>query len=81
MLQNSQGKQWEVSGVLDRPGKPAMRITNGIRRFLRENKLSDGVTLYFKLIKRKPVVVLQVTTFRTVKSCFTFVCSLILFSF
>jgi len=81
MLENSQGKQWEVSGVLDRAGKPAMRITIGIRRFLRENKLLDGVTCDFKLIKKKPVVVIQVTASCKVKSCFTFVYSSILYSF
>jgi len=81
MLQNYQGKQWEVSCVLDKPGKSRMRITTGIHRFVRENKLLDGVICDFKLIERKSVVVLQVTASGSVKSCFTFVCSSILFSF
>ncbi|KEH32781.1 B3 DNA-binding domain protein [Medicago truncatula] len=65
MLQNYQGKQWEVSCVLDRASKTPMRITSGFCRFARENNLSKEVFYNFELIKRKPVVVLQATTSRT----------------
>ena len=65
-LQNSQGKQWEVYCVLHEKGKSQMRITGGFSKFARENNLLEGVTYVFERIKRKPVVVLQVTAICTV---------------
>ncbi|CAJ2638426.1 unnamed protein product [Trifolium pratense] len=59
-LQNSQGKQWEVSCVFNKKGK-SMRITTGFRKFARDNNLLKGVIYHFELIKSEPVVVLQVT--------------------
>ena len=79
-LQNSQGKQWLVSCVLNTEGKSPMRITVGFSKFARENNLLEGVTYVFELIKRMPVVVLQVTAISTVKKSFTFVYSSIQFS-
>ncbi|RHN65200.1 putative transcription factor B3-Domain family [Medicago truncatula] len=64
-LQNSQGKQWEVYCVLHNKGNSQMRITGGFGKFARENNLLEGVTYVFELIKRKPVVVLQVTAICT----------------
>ncbi|WJX36383.1 hypothetical protein P8452_24268 [Trifolium repens] len=59
-LQNSQGKQWEVSCVLHKKGK-SMRITIGFRKFARDNNLLKGVIYNFELIKSEPVIVLEVT--------------------
>ncbi|XP_027190004.1 putative B3 domain-containing protein Os03g0621600 isoform X1 [Cicer arietinum] len=61
-LQNCHGQQWKVFCALQEAGKSAMRITRGFRKFARENNLSCRKEYEFKLIKRKPVVVLQVTT-------------------
>jgi hypothetical protein len=81
MLQNSQGKQWEVYCISNTKGNSSMRITSGFSKFARENNLLEGVTYVFELIKRKPVVVLQVAAICTVKKSFTFVYSSILISF
>ncbi|RHN59088.1 putative transcription factor B3-Domain family [Medicago truncatula] len=44
MLQNYQGKQWEVYCILNTKGNSSMRITSGFSKFARENNLSEGVT-------------------------------------
>jgi len=80
-LQNSRGKQWEVYCILHAKGKSQMRISGGFGKFARENNLLEGVTYVFELMKRNPVVVLQVTAICTVKKSFTFVYSSILFPF
>ncbi|KAL5078468.1 hypothetical protein RYX36_017452 [Vicia faba] len=60
-LQNSQGKQWQVSCTTHRVNSSAMRISAGFRKFVKENNLSEGVSYVFELIKKEPVPVLLVT--------------------
>ncbi|CAK8564687.1 unnamed protein product [Lathyrus sativus] len=60
-LQNSQGKQWQVSCGTHMVNSSAMRISAGFTKFAKENNLSEGVTYVFELIKKEPVLVLLVT--------------------
>ncbi|GAU22233.1 hypothetical protein TSUD_227690 [Trifolium subterraneum] len=64
-LQNLQGKQWDVSCILNNKQSSSMRIMKGLPIFARENNLLKRHFYVFELIKTKPVVVLQVTPSRT----------------
>ncbi|WJX30377.1 hypothetical protein P8452_18926 [Trifolium repens] len=57
-LQNSQGKQWDVSCISNAKRSSSMRIAKGLPGFARENNPLKKHIYEFQLIKMKPVVVL-----------------------
>ncbi|KAJ1400080.1 DNA-binding barrel domain superfamily [Sesbania bispinosa] len=59
-LQTSSREQWDVSCV--KHCDKAIIMAKGIPKFARENKLSEGDSFVFELIKREPLV-LKVTPF------------------